>query len=352
MNFAQVLTSDLRHLELCVADTAPAGIERLLESVVFGTSGLRYQRRQVRGQLERFNKPVFISLQSTNELVGVYVLDQRQLCFRDQPILGIYRGMLSVASDFQGRGLGKQLGHIATAWMEEIADKEGCPVLTFGFVEASNTRSNNLLKSLDHQVLGQQDVFLVYRQNPQQEIMLTPFTTTAFGVESVGLELTHADCLLRDITPSSLPGFAVTDQHGVRVSARVAIIEIAPQSLGKTADWMVRLLVRPFAPARKRFDGRVFRFLKLTDLVLRPGCEDDWQPFVSSLLHQHNMYFASVQLATDSALLTRLQRLRAFSPWLQPAAQQVQILGRPVGTIAKESLHNLQGPHHLVAVDF
>jgi len=338
--------------DVAITPFAPDGVEGLLEDIVFGTSGLRYRRRQVAEQLMRFNDPTFIALRVADTLAGVYVLDKRQLICGNRPALGLYRGLLSVAENYQGKGIGKQLGEAAAAWINETASDATQPTLTFGFVEADNTRSRNMLHGFGHRAISEQVARLIYRQNPSLERPLTSISEIDANLELIGLELTHADCSLRDITSSPLPGYAITDSDGLRISARVSPVEIAPQTLGRAADWMVRLLVTPFAPARKRFDPRAFRYLKLTSIVLRPGCEADWHPFVGSLLHQYGLHFASVQLDVNSALLTRLQRIRGFTPWLRPADQRVLGVGRPVGDKAAELMTDYGGPHQLSAVDF
>ena len=324
---------------LSVSERMPSALPALMESVVFGTSGLRYRRLDAAAQLARLHDPVFVSARDGDALVGAYVLDRRALLVAGARVPGVYRGGLCVTPDAQGRGIGLALARCARAWIDERATATGEPHLAWGCIDDDNHRSLAVLRRQGAVRVGGLAMFTSYCQWPRDRLSLEPLSSDLLAVprerdgslaseEAEALEATRRDCTVRDLTPSGTPGLALVDGHGIRVSARVAPSGYRIETMGAALDTLVRLAVTPFPPARRRFDPHAFRYVRLADITLREGCEGDWPAFVSTVLARHDTHFAMSFLDPTSRLHERLRRIGALAPLLHSRRPSIGVLAR------------------------
>ena len=219
---AAVLAALVSAIRCTVEPTMPSDMPALVESVVFGTSGLRYRRLDVAAQMGRLHDPVFVCAYRGDALVGVYALDRRALSVDGRAVTGVYRGALCVASGAQGSGVGGALAVRGREWIDALADGVGEAVLSWGCVDADNTRSLTLLEREGAIGSGALAMVMSYRQWPRERVTLEALAPGRDPREVAVLAAAYADCPVRDVTWSTLPGLATIDPEGVRVSARVA----------------------------------------------------------------------------------------------------------------------------------
>ena len=346
----------------------PSGVPALVESVVFGTSGLRYRRLDVAAQLGRLHDPVFVCAYRADALVGVYALDRRALSVDGRAVIGVYRGTLCVASDAQGSGVGAALAARGREWIDALADGSGEAVLSWGCIDADNTRSLTLLEREGASDTGALAMLMSYRQWRRERVALEALAPGRDPREVAVLAATLADCALRDVTPSALPGLALLDGAGLRVSARVALSGYRIETMGRALDAAVRVFVTPFPPARRRFDVNAFRYVRFSDVAVRDGCERDWPRFVATVLARYGVHFGMVFVDPASALHERIAgngrpasgSLRLMTRWSRPdpvGRDERRGAAGPEGTAPRDETPRsggeaaLDGPVALVPVD-
>ena len=317
-----------RDLRCTVEETLPADLAPLLESVTFGTAGLRYRRLDVEAQLRRLHDPVCIAARRGEALVGAYLLDRRELLVAGERTSGVYRGSLCVAPTALGQGVGRALAACGRDWTVASSHERGAPILSWGCVDVDNHRSLALLASEGAVADGALAMFMCYRQWPRERLALEPLAPGRDAREAPLLAATERDCGARDVTPSRLPGLAASDAEGLRISARVAASGYRVETLGRGLDALVAIAVRPFPPARRRFDPRAFRYVRLADVGLREGCERDWPAFVSTLLARHGAHFALTFVDPEGALHRRLRGIGPLGALVHRPSSALRIMTR------------------------
>jgi len=314
------------HPVITVSSDVPADYATLVEEVTFGTEGLRYQRRNVIEQLDKFHEPVFVTAHIQEELAGVYVLDKRQLVMGATPVTGYYRSVLVVAEAWQGMRVGISLTDAAMAWIDEQSQLLNEPVLSYGCIDATNTRSMTLLEKQGASCAGDISMFMMYRQWPRSTTELVELTGST--EHQALLEDTHADCVWRDVTPASTPNLAFVDEQGIRISACVALSEFCIVEMGFWPTWVTRLLVKPWPPARKRFDPSRFRSVVFSQIAVRPDCEKDWADFVSAILARYEVHFGTVYANPQSNQFNQLLRKGWFARRLHSPTGGIQLMSK------------------------
>ena len=298
---------------ISIDSTYHTDVPALVESVDFGSDGLRYRRLDVRSQLERFNSPVWFHAMSNERIAGVYVLDRRDLLLHGKQVTGYYRGVLAVGSHWQGQGVGRQLVQSAKQWMasqvqdSQMQDKS---IISYGCIDQSNTRSLQLLRSSGAATGPALSMYMMYRQWPRKTCELETMSDTHSHDLALLADRVYGKCVLRDVTPSRLPGFVLKDEHGVAVSARVCMAGFRIVSMSKAATWCTHLFVHPFAPARKRFDPDAFHYVSFSNVLIRSGSESLWPRFVSAVLARHAVHFGTVYPNPRSAQFRTTLRFR------------------------------------------
>jgi len=169
-------------------------------------------------------------------------------------------------------------------------------------------------------------MYMMYRQWPRETCQLEPIGEKHADNLAQLTNSVYGKCRLRDISPSRLPGFVLEDDDGIAVSARVSLTHFRIVSMGAAATWSTRLFVRPFAPARKRFDPDAFRYVSFSDVLIRPGSENQWPRFVSTVLAKYGCHFGALYVDPASELFALLQSSSRFSRWLHSSKGSIQLV--------------------------
>ena len=331
--------------------THHADVPALVESIDFGSDGLRYRRLDVKSQLERFNCPLWFHAMSDGKLTGVYVLDKRDLLLHGKQITGYYRGVLAVGTQWQGQGVGRQLVQSAMQWMAAQArdsQAQDNAIISYGCIDQSNTRSLQLLRSSGATISSALSMYMMYRQWPRKACELETMDEAHSGDLAVLADRVYEKCAVRDITASRLPGFLLKDEHGVAVSARVSLAGFRIVSMSRLATWCTRLFVHPFAPARKRFDPDAFRYVSFNNVLIRPGSESLWPRFVSTVLADHDCHFGMLYVDPHSELFSLLQSSGGLARLLHSSKESIQIVLQTFPHASAYSLPSEKSPHSSV----
>ena len=302
------------------------GVVALVESTTFGSDGLRYQRLDVQAQLNRFNAPVYFHALAGDELCGVYVLDERILLIDAQKVTAYYRGVLAVTAPSQGKGIGKRLTQSASQWLSDQAQTS--LLFSYGCIDQSNSRSLHVLKATGASRGATLSMYMMYRQWPAKRCELQSIEAVCETEFEVLRNELYADCHVRDVSPSKLPGFVIRDDAGIAISARVSTTSFKIMQMSTFARWSTRLFVRPFPPALKRFNPDRFRYVTFSEVLIRPGCESLWSDFVSSVLAEHACHFGAVYVDPRSQLFDRLQRAHPVTRLLHSSQGSIDVVSK------------------------
>lgn len=328
MNGHRIPASKLDAYSMEYGSDMPVGLPELLENAVFGSDGLRYQRLRVKDQINRLNRPFFFSAWLQGELIGGYVLDKRRLRIGHDIVPGYYRGALVVKRENQGLGVGSELTRLAAQWQQNQSVGAGKPFVSYGCIDASNKRSLAVLEKHNTKIVGRLSMYMMYRQWPRVRCELVDIDKGRQEEVSALGQQVYSDCVVRDITPVNQSRVALLDADGVAISACVAETAFRIDTMGVAVDWATRLLVKPWPPARKRFDTNRFRYLSLTEVLIRPGCEAQWSAFVSSTLARYNLHFAAVYLDTRTSLFHQLRNSQPLGKWLHSGSGTICVVAR------------------------
>ena len=309
----------------------------------FGAGRARYRRANLVDQLARFADPRYLVAREGARVVGGYAIDFRTASLRGAPVPGAYRALLGTAPERRGTGVGRALRERAHALLERRAERLGEPVLAWGCIDAANAASLGLVGGGGARDVGGLATWLLYRQAPRETFPLETIDADASPAvrhgHALALEASRRDCALADATlpdardGAGAPGgtgagsvvHALLEGERVVIAARVALTELAFDTLGPANDALVRGLVMPFGFARRRFDPRAFRYLGLSDVVVVPGAERLWPRFVSTLAVRHGVHHALVALDPSREAWARLRRA---SRRRARAAADVRVLAR------------------------
>jgi GNAT superfamily N-acetyltransferase len=307
-------------------DAPSAALIELLKELKFGNDGLEYRRLNIDEQLARLPSPAFIELTMDSALVGSYMLSSTSLEAGGQRVQGIYRGLLGLRPEARARGLGRKLVETALSEIERRARETGEPVLTWGCIESANRRSMGLLKSLGAQPLAELESLTVFRQWPRRRIETTVLDDNAGTLLESALGDTYADCALRTSPGRGGVYHAVVDDGGIVAGARASLTRVDMSRTGSFWDTAWQGLLRFIPPARRRFDPANFRYLRLSDVVVRAGAEGVWRDLLTTLLAEHEVYLAMFVLDPNSRARARLGDAELFGRFTDSTRQRVRVL--------------------------
>lgn len=324
-----IIASDNQR-ELVVTRTCSDKFASQLAAIRFGTSGIRYFRRDVPKQLAGLSEPLFVELYLHGELSGTYVLSSQALVAAGREWPGIYRSGLSIRDGARGDGNGRWLVERTLDWLHAALARRGEYALAWGCIEARNERSRELLMSLGAVHSGRLTSRLVYRQWPRLKVaVVSPAGEAASGIEQA---------ILAD------PGAAVrprplVDEHyralcsGGRwvAGARVQTGSIRFDRMGFPWDGLQAGLLRFSGAARKRFDPEDFRYLRLTDLHVDADHLACWPDFLTTLLHEFDRHMAMLILDPLDPVAERLAEAGLFGPFSRATSAKVDVLAQVLG---------------------
>lgn len=311
-----------RGLSISARPDFEADFLALLQQTEFGTAGVRYRRLGLEEQLRRLRQAVFVELRERGRLLGTYALTACALSFDDQKVTGIYRGLLAVAPHAQGKGLGRHIVERTFDWLG--TRNAGRPTLTWGCIESQNSRSRLLLQSAGARKLGSLESLLTYRQWPRKRIEIedrveAETIAAAFEQSRAGYGVTAIDT-------DTERYFAVSGEEGIVAGARATLTHVDMLSAGGVWDLFYEKIMRRVPAARRRYDPRNFRYLRLTDIIVRPGYEQIWGDFVSTLLARHEAYMAMFLLDPQGSAYLGLEKAGLFGRFAASTKQRIDVL--------------------------
>lgn len=329
-------------VEVELHEAPPPGFADFVGALRFGSGAARYRRADPEGQLGRFADPRFLVARDGGRIVGSYVLDFRTVALAGERVPGAYRALLGVAPSHRRSGVGRAL----VARASSVLDAAGA--LSWGCIDAGNVASLGLLAAGGAMDVGGLASWLSYAQWPRERVSPVRTRGTLHAAHERALAVSLEGCAAADVTPVADAAWALVEGERIVAAARVHRTELAFDTLGPLNDALVRRLVLPFGFARRRFDPRAFGYLRLTDIVLAPGDERLWRPFVSTLMARHGTHYALVVMDPSRPPWVRL---RAASGRRAAVRPDLRVLVRAPGGSKDHIFAMAAGPVALHPVD-
>ena len=310
-------------------DAGPAFLSQL-ERTEFGSAGLRYRRLGLTTQLARLPHPVFLELHQRDELIGTYAISRARIACGEQHAEGLYRGLLTLNPNARGAGHGRYFVARVLDWLAEIARSSDGLVISWGCIERRNERSLDLLRSAGSQRLGTLESAMAYRQWPRQRVGVDVIDDPE--VVASAFDETHRDCGVRRVGSSSTPFYAVTGDTRIDAGARATMTAISLTRSGGLWETLFDSLMRSVPAARRRYDPQNFRYLRLADVVVRPGKTALWRDFLTTLLAKHDAHMAMFMLDPESQAYSLLGEAGIFGRFAASTRQHIEVLAQAWNT--------------------
>ncbi len=312
----------------------------LLQGVEFGSEGVRYRRLGLAEQLQRLPAATFLELREKGRLLGTYALSTCSLRIGDEQMPGVYRGLLALAPEARGRGLG---GHVVKRTFDWLATQSGGrPLLSWGCIESNNHRSRLALESAGAVRLGSLESLLSYRQWPRERIEIEEQLNA--DAVTIALQQSYADCGVQAIDGCNERYFAVTRANEIVAGARATVTHVDMLSSGSIWDSLYNNVLRRVPAARRRYDPRRFRYLRLTDVVIKKGHEGLWRDFLSTLLARHEAHMAMFVMDPKGAAYCSLQKAGLFGLFAASTRQRIDVLANAWNMPADQLQHIADRP--------
>ena len=307
---------------VCRERASPAFAEQLARTR-FGSSGLRYRRLDTDRLLARHANARYFELYRDGALIGTYLLCPQILKLRGETVDGTYRGLLTIAPEQQSSGAGRVLVREALAWLREQAAES--PHVTFGCIDAGNERSLRLLHSLGAEDFGELRSMLVYRQ----------WTRPSGAVETAqddedtaaSLDVSLADCALRPAAAQPGGLYAIKDGSTTLAGARGELVRLDMAVSGSAWPRIYGAMIDRFPPAKRRFDPRDFRYVRLHDVIASPGSGDAWRTLIRHILHRHDAHMAMFVLDPRRSTFEALADAGLFGRFSHATEQRIRVVG-------------------------
>ena len=303
----EVIWQDASGLEIVVSDTPGPRFVAHLASVPFGTTGSAFWRLNIDEQLQRFERPTFLSLRDEERVIGSYVLDEQRLMLADEPVTGIYRGLLTIDPERRHAGLGRELARQGLRWMQAHVAAPGRASLSYGIVDEANARSMALLEALGMQRIGSLATAIRYRQRRGRFIEDADVTSRLTDTARDAWYAQYSGAALRSEDPAHGDWITVSDAHGNIAACRHHVTELRLAPMTGAAGFVVEKMLPLFPPGRRRFNPRRFRFVSISDPVVPPGSEPLWHKLVAHLMALHDTHFVTFTLDPAGEATDRLR---------------------------------------------
>ncbi len=315
-------TDDEGH-ELICRDSASEGFVTQLAETEFGTADLRYRRLDCDHISSRLYSARYLELHKHGQLIGTYMFCPQRLSVDDIEVGGTYRGLLTVAPDRQSSGAGRILVRGALDWLRQHT--AGQAHITFGCIDKSNERSMRLLESMGAERLGELRSMLVYRQWTKRDDSVE-IVDDARRV-SVALQTEHADCGLKPLSQGTGSFYAVIRGGRLVAGARAEIVRLNVAVPGGFWSRIYGNMIDVFPPAKRRFDPRNFRYVRLHDVVATEDSAADWRALLKDILHRHGVHMAMFVMDPGRATFARLENAGLFGRFSQLTKQDICVVG-------------------------
>lgn len=286
-------------------------IAALLDRVEWGTSGPRFRMHHLPELVHGMPEATWIRLWRGETLLGCYALRPRRLTVDGRAVDGRNRMLLAIDPDHAERGLGRILANVMR---RHFLDAHPGPRLLYGYIETGNHRSMRLARDVGYRSLGTFRSVLWSRQRPRPHPAVRPASSE--DDVSTPLIAAYGDHALSTVADTLRPARTWVLAEGGRLLASVQVARerwTITHLPGRSGRLLLRLLPA-LRPALPFFQGRDFRYLRLSHAWAAPGQESAFDALLGAVLHATDHRAALAFADPTCPVMTRLER--AVSPGL------------------------------------
>ena len=300
-----------RHLVLQRSSNYTPQFVEFLQSIIWGSGGVRYTMPNVADTLNRLKNSHFFSLMEKGKLIAVTTLNQKTLCLSGKNYPAFYSYGIAVDSSKRGLGYGTLIAEQRLQYgLRQIGGKG----LFYGYVEESNTASIKTNTKVGSKSIGQYHALFMDRLQPVNNTKLQNLYPTMKDNLVHLLSKQYENHALTDFDQSfQIDDYYVMKQGdeicaGVQCKRHQLTIKLMPGASGLV---LVKLL--PSIPILRRLlPGGNLHFLIFGNIYFKNGMEAEVFSLMEALLSRHQMNFAMIYMDKRSPVFQRLAKVGKF----------------------------------------
>lgn len=170
---------------------------------------------------------------------------------------------------------------------------------------------------------------LVYRQWTGRHAEVELINDAA--LIDAALNAATADCGLRARSESSAPFFGIIESGALVAGARAELRRLDFASTGQRWPRAYGAIIDLFEPARRRFDPREFRYLRLSDVVATRPASRRWRLLIRDLLDRYSAHMALFVLDPRREACAALEDAGLFNRFSRLTRQRIAVLANTSG---------------------
>lgn len=292
--------------KLTLQNKADEKVVDLLKHTLWGTKETVYQHQHTEQNIEKVQEPSFFKLEKQGELIGTCCFSKRTAATEGHMYDVWYSRYFSIDVKRQGGIFGNMiLKHIRTYFEKETQR----PSLFFAYVDASNIRSDKLLRAIGFKKIRSFETLTFSRLYPKIDKHVSQITEEDTNTMLTILQEAYNEHILAQFDKTFFDGnyFILKKDDEIVAGIRV-----------NTAHWVIRrlaglsgtLIIKflPHIPILSRlFNPTDFRFAAFDGIYSKQGHEKELFVLMESVCRSLNVSTGIMWLDSDSTLYHRIK---------------------------------------------
>ncbi|SDK18664.1 hypothetical protein SAMN05421823_10292 [Catalinimonas alkaloidigena] len=302
-----------KSVRITVNRQASAAWTHLVEQIVYGTSGPRYQHLNNQSKLDKLAGSYFFTLYYRDEAVGTYCVAPQRTGTPVGEVQSFYGRLLSIRPPYGDRGWGGLMKQEAVRFLTaQTAESH----LFYSHVEYANRRSVRLSRKLHFQSLALLEALLFSRVSPRKNRRFGRLTDAERPTMFARLQeqyrpytLVHLDHFYDE------QNYFVLREHG-QVVAGLQVFPVAWHiaELPGMGGAVLKHILPRLPVVHRLFDPRQHQFVVVEAAYVQPGREPELLTLLESILAQFEVTSALWVLDLDDPLHRALHRKGNWGP--------------------------------------
>ncbi|WP_018343940.1 GNAT family N-acetyltransferase [Cytophaga aurantiaca] len=283
----------------------------LLKHTLWGTKETVYQHQDTEENIQKVPDPLFFSLQKQDEVIGTCCFSKTTMSVNNNKYDFWYSRYFSIDKQKQGGIFGSMiLKHIRNYFEQHTLVQS----VFYAYVDASNIRSQKLLKYIGFKKLRSFETLTFSRLYPKKDKNVSLIDSTDKETMLDLLKESYKDFLLTDFTPKFCDDsyYVLKKENEILAGVRVHTAHWVIRSLSGLAGKVIIKILPHIPVLRRLFNPREFRFLAFDGVYIKDGHEKELFALMESVCSSLKVNTGLLWMDSESALY---HKLKAAGNW-------------------------------------
>jgi RimJ/RimL family protein N-acetyltransferase len=304
-----IYEDEKKRIKISVEQSYDQKFLEFAETTIWGTENTLYKMNGLKAELDSFRKPIYVSLKENEELVGIAVLNQKQVCQNDVTFEAFYGCLLSARPEKMNNAFTtlKAINKV-TEYIFSKFDR----VIIYAHVEEDNKRSRGVLQKVNYKPLTTFIAPSHVRFTPKLDSNVSKLDKESKAQVIELISKQYRDHSFVDVETSfdAESYYVIKENNEIKAGLQVKKLNWTFVGIAGAIGFLMMRVVPKLPFLRKIFNPKNHCFLKIGNIYIKDGTS--FSKLLSSVMYMNKLNtclaYTNPQSSVDKKIIEELKK--------------------------------------------